>query len=173
MPIASGAKTQSVFVQTEFDDRTLGKFSMSETGRVLTAINDLFDDIGRISSPPTIAPEISPRIAIVSMEMRSPLKVKIAIAGLSKEAVQAVVGLLRDVMFYRETKRQRAAIAAKEWEEVASQRLANIGKALDLALRANGANKLVTEQEALRIYRNVLTLEQVDMPLKRAEIIKE
>lgn len=171
MPVAAAKKTQAVFVELEFDDRTRGSFGLADTGRVLTAIHGLLDDMGRISARPIV--ELMPEIEIVSMGMHSPLKVKISIIGMSKEGVQAVVNLLRDVVFFRQTRTRMAALAAKEWEEVAEKRLKNIEKALDLAMQADPATRKVTEQEALRIYRNMLTLEQVDMTLKRAEITEE
>ena len=96
-------------------------------------------DLASIAADPSSAEFRN--IEIAGIEMRSPLKVRLSLLGISPDAVKAFQDICRDVILQR-----------------------------DFDAPAGLAHQ-ITDSEARRLQGHVATLQNAEIPLKRVEVI--
>ena len=129
------------FVDLEFDTGARGGALLGDIATSLVSLDELLRDLASIAADP--ASVEFRNVEIVAIEMRSPLKIRLSLFGISPEAVLAFQEICRDIILSREG-RLPADVAAR-----------------------------VTEQEAKRLRGHVATLRDAAIPLKRIEVTEE
>lgn len=170
MPSATRERARLTLIDLEFDTAKHGA-PLGDIVASLSSISELLEDLITITAYPTSV--AFREIQIAAIEMRSPLKIKLSLLEVSGDAVKAFREICRDILFYRERRGRHAALTASEWEDVAAKRLANIKTALDICSTASGRTVSVTEEEAQRLYRNVVVLQNAEVPLTRIDVKEE
>ena len=134
-------RTGGTFVDLEFDTGARAAALLGDIAASLVSVDELLRDLGSIAAYPS---SIEFRnIEIVAIEMRSPLKIRLSLVGISPEAVKAFQEICRDVILSRQS-RLPADMAAR-----------------------------ITEQEARRLHGHLVTLQNATIPLKRVEVTEE
>ena len=129
------------FVDLEFDTGARGGALLGDIATSLVSLDELLRDLASIAADPSSVEFRN--VEIVAIEMRSPLKIRLSLFGISPEAVLAFQEICRDIILSREG-RLPADVAAR-----------------------------VTEQEAKRLQGHVATLRDAAIPLKRIEVMEE
>jgi hypothetical protein len=129
------------FVDLEFDTGARGGALLGDIATSLVSLDELLRDLASIVAEPSSVEFRN--VEIVAIEMRSPLKIRLSLFGISPEAVLAFQEICRDIILSREG-RLPAEVAAR-----------------------------VTEQEARRLHGHVATLRDAAIPLKRIELTDE
>ena len=129
------------FVDLEFDTGTKGVAMLGDIASSLVSLDELLRDLASIAADPS-GVEFR-NIEIVAIEMRSPLKIRLSLFGISPDAVKAFQEICRDIILLR------------------------VGR-----LPANVAAR-ITEHEARRLHGHVATLRDAEIPLKRIEVTEE
>jgi hypothetical protein len=155
------------FIDLEFDTGAIGGALLGDIGSSLVSLDELLRDLGSIAAYPSSVEFRN--IEIVAIDMRSPLKITLSLFAIPTEAVRAFQMICRDIILFRE-RRSRASLTASESEEVSAKRLASIRAAMENCSTLGGEQNRVTEQEANRIYRHIVTLQSAEIPLKRIEV---
>jgi hypothetical protein len=135
------------FVDLEFDTGTTGGALLGDIASSLVSVDELLRDLASIAAYPS-SPEFR-NIEIVAIEMRSPLKIRLSLFGISADAVTAFQDICRGIILVREGRSRPSA-----WTP-----------------EALGAH--ITEPEAQRLLRHVATLRDAAIPLKRIEVTEE
>ena len=159
----------TTFIDLEFDTGTIGAARLSDIASSLVSLDELLRDLGSIAAYPSSV-EFR-KIEIVAIEMRSPLKVKLALLEISADAVMAFREICRDIILFHQRRSREAALTASEREHVSAKRLANIKAAIGLCT-PHSEHARITEQEASRILGHIVTLQNAEVPLKRV-VVKE
>lgn len=137
------------FIDLEFDTGTRGGALLGDIATSLVSLDELLRDLGSIAAYPSSVEFRN--VEIVAIEMRSPLKIRLSLFGISPDAVKAFQKLCRDVIFSREP---------------------DLKTALELC-RPSGAQSPITEPEAQRLSGHVVRLQNAEIPLKRVEVKEE
>ena len=125
-------------VDLEFDTGARGGAMLGEIGASLVSIDELLRDLASITADPDSA-EFR-KVEIAAIEMRSPLKIRLSLLGISPGAVAAFQEICRDIILRRD-------FSTPE----------------DIAAR-------LTDQEARRLQSHVAALRNAAIPLKRIEV---
>jgi len=163
---ATTARTGGTFIDLEFATGTNGGALLGDIASSLVSLDELLRDLGSIAAYPSSV-EFR-KIEIVAIEMRSPLKIRLALLEISADAVIAFREICRDIIHERRS-RHRALTAS---EDVSAKRLANIKIALERCT-LHSAQARITEPEALRILGHIVTLQNAEIPLTRVEVKEE
>jgi hypothetical protein len=67
---------------------------------------------------------------VIYLRMKSPLRILLKAKGIPKEVFHAFAHFVRTIMFYREERSRREAVAAMAWKDVCAKRLQNIKTAM-------------------------------------------
>ena len=129
------------FVELEFDTGAKGGALLGDVASSLVCLDELLRDLGSIAADPSSVEFRN--IEIVAIEMRSPMRIRLSLFGISPDAVKAFQDICRDIILSREG-RLPADVAAR-----------------------------VTEQEAKRLHGHVATIRDAAIPLKRIEVTEE
>jgi hypothetical protein len=129
------------FVELEFDTGAKGGAQLGDVASSLVCLDELLRDLGSIAADPSSVEFRN--IEIVAIEMRSPMRIRLSLFGISPDAVKAFQEICRDIILSREG-RLPADVAAR-----------------------------VTEQEAKRLHGHVATIRDAAIPLKRIEVTEE
>jgi len=129
------------FVDLEFDTGARGGALLGDIATSLVSVDDLLRDLASIAADPSSAEFRN--IEIVAIEMRSPLKIRLSLFGISPDAVKAFQQICRDIILSREG-RLPADVAAR-----------------------------ITGQEAARLHGHIATLQNASIPLKRIEVTEQ
>ena len=164
------ARTGITFIDLEFDAGTIGAARLSDIASSLVSLDELLRDLGSIAAYPSSV-EFR-KIEIVAIEMRNPLKIKLALLGISADAVMAFREICRDIIFIHKRRSRQAALNASEREDLSAKRLASIKAAFELCT-LHSEQARITEQEASRILGHIATLQDAEVPLKRVEVKEE
>ena len=146
----------------DFDTSPTRGVALGDIASSLVCLHDLLRDLGTIAADPSGA-EFR-EIRVVAIEMGMPLKITRSLHAIPAEAVRAFQEICRDIIVFRE---RRSPQAASAHDDLDPARLANIGKALDLALHAEGKDGQLTENETERLHAHIVTLQNAEVPLKR------
>jgi hypothetical protein len=148
-----------------------GAATLGRLRDLFDALNDVLNIYRTLNAYPSGGP---PGTAnhVVTLQMQSPLKIKVSLFKVPKEAVDAILSFFNGIIFYREERSRRAAMAASEWENVYAKRLRNIDKAGAIAT-GQGDRAELTTSEVERLLRASRTLEQSPMQLTQAHIEDE
>jgi hypothetical protein len=165
---AAQARTGGTFIDLEFATGTSGGALLGDIASSLVSLDELLRDLGSIAAYPSSV-EFR-KIEIVAIEMRSPLKIRLALLEISADAVIAFREICRDIIHERRS-RQRA-LTRSESGDVSAKRLANIKIALERCT-LHSAQARITEPEALRILGHIVTLQNAEIPLTRVEVKEE
>lgn len=127
-----------VLLDLEFDTGTKGGAQLRDIASSLVSIDELLRDLAALAAGSSTAEFRN--VEIVAIEMRSPLKVRLSLYGISTEAVGAFQHICRNVILGREF---------SALETVAPR---------------------ITETEARRLHGHIATLQNAAIPLKRVEV---
>jgi hypothetical protein len=129
------------FIDLEFDTGTRGSALLGDIASSLVSIDELLRDLASIAADPG---DVAFRnIEIVSIEMRSPMKIRLSLFAISPAAVNAFQEICRDIIVCREDRELRLPDAVKAG---------------------------ITEPETQRLRRHITTLRDAAIPLKRVEV---
>jgi hypothetical protein len=126
------------FVDLEFDTGARGGALLGDIATSLVSIDELLRDLASIAADPSSVEFRN--IEIVAIEMRSPLKIRLSLFGISPDAVTAFEHICRDIILSREG-RLPADVTAR-----------------------------ITERESERLHGHIVTLQNASIPLKRIEV---
>ena len=157
------APTGITFIDLEFDTGTKGGALLGDIASSLVSLDELLRDLASIAAYPSSA-EFR-KIEIAAIDMRSPLKIRLSLFGISPDAVKAFQELCRYIIVFRE----RRSLTPSEPDDVSARRLANINSALALCT-SDGAQARITEQETQRLQGHIVTLQNAAIPLRRIEV---
>jgi hypothetical protein len=130
-----------MIVDLEFDTGTQGGALLGDIAASLVCLDELLRDLGSIAADPSSAEFRN--IEIVAIEMRSPMKIRLSLFGISPEAVAAFQEICRDIILSR---------AARLPADIAGR---------------------ITDQEAKRLHGHIAALQHAVIPLKRIEVMEE
>jgi hypothetical protein len=165
---APKARTGITVIDLEFATGANGGALLGDIASSLVSLDELLRDLGSIAAYPSSV-EFR-KIEIVAIEMRSPLKIRLALLEISADAVIAFREICRDIIHERRSRHQSPT--ADESENLSPKRLANIKIALErCTLHSEQAR--ITEPEALRILGHIVTLQNAEIPLTRVEVKEE
>lgn len=133
------APADVTFVDLEFATGNKGGALLGDIATSLVSLDELLRDLASIAGA---ASEFR-NVEIVAIEMRSPLKIRLSLFGISPEAVDAFQRICRDIILDR-----------------------NFTVPAEVAAR-------LTDQESSRLRDHVATLRQAAIPLKRVEVRTE
>lgn len=165
------ARTGLTFIDLEFDTSAKTGAPLGDIASSLVSLHDLLRDLGSMAAYPASA-EFR-EIQVVAIEMRSPMKIKLSLFGISPEAIKAFQEICRDIIFFHERRSHQAVPTPSRQEDVDPKRLAKIKKALDLVLYADGKDDHITAKEAERLWGHIVTLQDAEVPLKRVVVTEE
>jgi hypothetical protein len=131
-------------VDLEFDTGTRGAALLGDVASSLVSVDELLRDLASIAADPASAEFRN--IEIVAIEMRSPLKVRLSLYGISPDAITAFQQICRDIILSQD----RGLAAA-------------LSVSTELRARIN-------EQEAQRLSDHINRLQNAAIPLKRVEV---
>jgi hypothetical protein len=129
-------------VDLEFDTGTRGAALLGDVATSLVSVDELLRDLASIAADPSSAEFRN--IEITAIEMRSPLKVRLSLHGISPEAIDAFQNICRDIILSRD-------------------RTTALGISEDLLARMN-------EPETQRLSGHISRLQNAAIPLKRVEV---
>jgi hypothetical protein len=164
-------RTGVTFIDLEFDTSQKVGAPLGDIASSLVCLHDLLRDLATLAAYSSNA-EFR-EIQVVAIEMRNPLKVKLSLLAISANAVKAFQEICRDVIRFRERPSQQTAMTESQRVDIDAKRLAHINTALDLVLRADGKDGHLTEKEAQRLYGQIVTLQNAEVPLKRVIVVKD
>jgi hypothetical protein len=137
------------FIDLEFDTATKGVALLGDIASSLVSLDELLRDLASISAYPSSA-EFR-KVEIVAIEMRSPLKIRLALFAISEDALKAFQEICRSIILSRDGRsRASAATVLEHWTP----------------------QPPISEQETQRLHRHVVTLQNATIPLKRVEVIE-
>lgn len=128
-----------VLVDLEFDTGTRGGALLGDIASSLVSVDELLRDLASLTADSSTAEFRN--VEIVAIEMRSPLRVRLSLYGISAEAVEAFQQMCRHVILARGFQ-VPDTIAAR-----------------------------ITEVEARRLQGHVTALQNAAIPLKRVEVL--
>ena len=164
-------RTGLTFIDLEFDTSAKTGAPLGDIASSLVSLHDLLRDLGSMAAYPSSA-EFR-EIQVVAIEMRSPMKIKLSLFGISVEAVKAFQEICRDIIFFRERPSHQPTSTARQQENIDAKRLTKIKNALDLVLQADGNDGQITEKEAQRLWGHIVTLQAAEVPLKRVIVTEQ
>ena len=126
------------FIDLEFDTGARGGAQLGDIATSLVSLDELLRDLASIASD--LSGAEFRNVEIVAIEMRSPLKIRLSLLGISPEAVAAFQQICRDIIVSRPF-RAPGVVAAR-----------------------------ITDQEMTRLRNHVATLRNAAIPLKRIEV---
>jgi hypothetical protein len=133
-----------LFVDLEFDTSRPGGAQLGDIASSLVTLDELLRDLGTRAG----ADAEFRTVEIVAIETRNPLRVRLALFGISEEAVAAFQEICRHIILSRDGRARRAA-----WTPA-------------------GPATRITEQEMERLSRHVAALQHAAIPLRRVEVTK-
>src|SRR5688500_3306202 len=164
------ATSRVAFIDLEFDTTAVRGAPLGDIASSLVSLHDLLRDLGTMAAYPS---NVEYReIQVVAIEMRNPLTIKLSLFAISAEAVKAFQEICRDIIFFRERRRNQEASTATQPTDLSAKQKANIKAALKLVLHAYGKDGHVTDNEVQRLHGHILTLQNAIVPLKRV-ILKD
>jgi hypothetical protein len=137
----------TTFIELEFDTGARGGAMLGDIASSLVSVDELLRDLASIAAHASSAEFRN--IEIVAIEMRSPLKIRLSLFGISADAVAAFEDICRGIILARDGRSRPAAWTPE-------------------ALAAH-----ITEQEAQRLSRHVVALHNAAIPLKRVDVKDE
>jgi hypothetical protein len=140
-------------IDLEFDTGSKGSALLGDIASSLVSLDELLRDLASIAAYPDSV-EFR-KIEIVSIELRSPLKIKLSLFAIPPNAVKAFESICRDIIRFREQRSRQAPPAAL------------VQRTLE------GVDARITEQEAQRLSSHIVTLQNAEIPLKRIEVKEE
>jgi len=140
------ARAGVTFVDLEFDTGTKGGALLGDIASSLVSIDELLRDLASIAADPSSVEFRD--IEIVAIEMRSPLKIRLSLFGISPEAVTIFQEICRDIILSR-------------------------GRPPYLGALPDELHARLSEQEAQRLRAHIVTLQNAAIPLKRIEVKDE
>jgi hypothetical protein len=129
---------ERTLVDLEFDTGIRGAALLGDVASSLVSVDELLRDLASMAADPSSAEFRN--IEITAIEMRSPLKVRLSLYGISPDAIDAFQNICRDIIVSREF-RVPGAVAAR-----------------------------ITDQEMARLQNHVAALRNAAIPLKRIEV---
>ena len=96
------------FVDLEFDTGTNGGALLGDIASSLVSLDELLRDLASIAADPS-GVEFR-NIEIVAIEMRSPLKIRLSLLGISPDAVKAFQEICRDIILFAK------AVCLRTWQ---------------------------------------------------------
>ena len=138
------------FVDLEFDTGTRGGALLGDIATSLVSIDELLRDLASIAAYPS-AVEFR-KVEIVTIETRSPLKIRLSLFAISPEAVEAFQELCRAVILFRQ---------GRSYPDIS----AILERSVPESMRAG-----ITEQEIERLAGHITTLQEAEIALKRVEV---
>jgi hypothetical protein len=114
-------------------------------------------------------------VEVVFIEKHSPVKIGLGISKIPKDVVRAFLSLCESLLFRREERSRREALAADAWEEVRAKRLKNIKTAIQIASGNRPHNELLVRQmdtlleDAMELERVPFTVKSVGVGLRKTE----
>ena len=132
-------------VDLEFDTGTRGAALLGDVASSLVSVDELLRDLASIAADPSSAEFRN--IEIIAIEMRSPLRVRLSLYGISPEAVSSFQQICRDIILSRDRETRAAPLSVSE----------------EFRARMN-------EQESQRLSGHILSLQNAAIPLKRVEV---
>ena len=138
MSSAPRAPSEVTFVDLEFDTAAKGGAQLGDIASSLDSLDELLRDLASIAADPSSVEYRN--VEIVAIEMRSPLKIRLSLFGISPDAVAAFQEVCRDIILRR-----------------------------DFITPENVAGR-ITDQEGRRLHDHVATLRDAVIPLKRVEV---
>lgn len=88
------------FVDLEFDTGARGAALLGDIATSLVSVDELLRDLASIAADPSCVEYRN--IEIVAIEMRSPLKIRLSLFGISAGAVTAFQKICRDIILFRD-----------------------------------------------------------------------
>ena len=138
MSSAPQAPSEVTFVDLEFDTGASGGAQLGDIATSLVSLDELLRDLASIAADPSSVEYRN--VEIVAIEMRSPLKIRLSLFGISPDAVEAFLEICRDIILRRDF------------------------------ITPEGVAGRVTDQEARRLHNHVAALQSAAIPLKRVEV---
>jgi hypothetical protein len=137
------------FIELEFDTGTKGGALLGDVASSLVSLDELLRDLASIAAYPSSA-EFR-KVEIASIEIQSPLRIRLSLFGISPNAVKAFQDICREFIFLRE------------------RRLADLRPILELCT-PEGVEAHISEEEMQRLHAHVVTLQRAKIPLKRVQL---
>ena len=125
-------------IDLEFDTGTHGGALLGDIATSLVSLDELLRDLGSIAADPSSVEFRN--VEIVAIEMRSPLRIRLSLFGISPDAINAFQEICRDIILSRKF------------------------------CTPEGIEARITEPEARRLHGHVATLQNAAIPLKRVEV---
>jgi hypothetical protein len=141
---APGSRADVTLVDLEFDTGTRGAALLGDVASSLVSVDELLRDLASLAADPSSAEFRN--IEIIAIEMRSPLKVRLSLYGISPGAISAFQQICRDIILSRDR-----------------------GSAATLSLSDDLSSRL-NEHEAKRLSNHIDRLQHAAIPLKRVEV---
>jgi hypothetical protein len=163
------AGTQTKVLYLEFDAPPNRPAQLHDVAMLFQAINRVLADLAILAHEGGTLYS-SADVDVVSLEMKSLLKMVLGIARIPKNAVRAFIHIAQRLLFFEEERDRRAALAAGEWEEVTAKRLKNIKAAIDIAQAAKAQDVQIFAGQMDRLFEDVIKLEKSDLRLKRFDV---
>ena len=138
------------FIDLEFDTGTRGGALLGDIASSLVSVDELLRDLASMTAYPSTV-EFR-KVEIVTIETRSPLKIRLSLFAISPEAVDAFQEIVRAIILIRQGRSSSDIGAILE-------------RCLPQAMLAR-----VTEQETERLAGHVASLQRAEIPLRRVEI---
>lgn len=158
-------RTAPIFLELAFDTGTRGAAQLGDVAASLVSLDELLRDLASIAAYSSGA-EFR-KIEIVSIEMRSPLRVKLALWAITPEAISAFQEICRDVILFREGRRRRSPAGGAG--DAGTEQSAHLTEVLERCLPP-GEHAAITAPEVQRLLGHVVTLQNAAIPLKRVEL---
>ena len=137
------------FIELEFDTLPNAGAPLGDIASSLVSLHDLLRDLASLAAYPATV-EFR-EIQVVAIELRSPLKIRLSLRGISAEAVRAFQEICRDIIVFRE----------------------RINKPLDVVFHPQVTSTQMTDKEAERLYGHIVTLQNAEVPLKRVVVVSD
>ena len=126
------------FVDLEFDTSARGGAELGDIASSLVTVDELLRDLASIAADPSDAEYRN--VEIVAIEMRSPLKIRLSLFGISPPAVDAFQQICRDIILRRDF------------------------------CAPDGFAGRINDQESKRLHDHVAGLREAKIPMKRVEV---
>jgi hypothetical protein len=126
------------FVDLEFNTGARGGALLGDIASSLVSLDELLRDLASIAAEPSSVEFRN--VEIVAIEMRSPLKIRLSLLGISADAVSAFQDICRNIILHRDYVTPEAVTAC------------------------------ITEQEERRLRNHVRALQDAAIPLQRVEV---
>jgi hypothetical protein len=92
----------------------------------------------------------------------------LGLGKIPREAFQAFVKLCEMLLFYRQERSMREAMAAETWEEVRAKRIKNVRAVAEIAIRRRD-DKVAYPAALDRLLEGTLKVEQLELGLSKVE----